>query len=137
MIITFYNRYSFAVCAIFKDFNEIIPKEKDDSIINVLSEAEKVGKSVAKNRGSTSIHFPYVSPDPVCEYTERYLFEKAFPWLFPGGIGGYHNVLNPKPTLQDWIKKLFCMKTGGLQKIKSGVSSFQSTPVVIPIRRIQ
>ena len=34
------------------------------------------------------MRFPFVSSDPVCEYTEPKLFELAFPWLFPGGTGG-------------------------------------------------
>jgi hypothetical protein len=31
--------------------------------------------------------------------------EYAFPWLFPGGTGGYMSGWNPKPNLKDWLNR--------------------------------
>jgi hypothetical protein len=94
-----------------RQFNAHLPKVKDSQVMQSITEAEKSGKS-SKNINKASMQFPYVGPDPICEYTERYLFEKAFPCLFPGGIGGYGSMKSPMPKLQEWLAKIMLYKDG-------------------------
>ena len=56
-----------------RQFNAHLPKVKDSQVVQSLTEAEKTGKS-SKNVNQASMQFPYVSPDPISEYTERHLF---------------------------------------------------------------
>ena len=76
-------------------FNQHVPKCKDSDIVEDLQTAASKGRSLLVEGNEKVMRFPYVSPDPVSEYVEHYLFEKAFPWLFPGGIGGF--ISSPKP----------------------------------------
>lgn len=100
---------TYGICT---EFNANKPKPKDKGIVDVLVAAEMRGKMLAIDRDGSAIHFPYVSPDPVCEYSELYLMEYAFPWLFPGGTGGYMSGRNPKPRLKDWLKRITLYKDG-------------------------
>jgi hypothetical protein len=34
------------------------------------------------------------------------LFEYAFPWLFPGGTGGFLSCDNPRPHIKVWLRKM-------------------------------
>ena len=99
-------------------FNSHMPKEKDTSVIEAIREAEESTDKVNTGKKRAKIDFPYVSPQPICEYTERHLFEKAFPWLFPGGVGGYTNITPPKPTLADWMSKTLLYKDGRFSRDK-------------------
>jgi hypothetical protein len=94
------------------EFNSNIPKQKDKSVVEALISAELQGKMVSIGKDSCVIHFPYVSPEPVSEYSETYLMEYAFPWLFPGGTGGYMSGKAPLPKLKDWLKKMMLYMDG-------------------------
>lgn len=95
------------------EFNEHNPKVKDNSVVEAIAQAEQTGKAVATaGKRTRSIDFPFVSCDPICEYTERFLFEKAFPCLFPGGTGGYGSIKEPKPKLNEWMMKTMLYKDG-------------------------
>jgi hypothetical protein len=94
------------------EFNQHVPKVKDAEIVAGIVDAVNIGKQSATRSNRGTITFPYVSPDPVSEYTEIYLFEKAFPCLFPGGTGGYGSIPKPKPTLSDWMSKTLLYKDG-------------------------
>jgi hypothetical protein len=87
------------------DLNSPKPKQKDKAVMDVLGKAEMQGRLLDVEDGGKVIRFPYVSAEPVCEYSENHLFEYAFPWLFPGGTGGYLSGPNPKPLLKVWLKK--------------------------------
>jgi hypothetical protein len=100
-----------------RDFNPHLPKAKDSETVESIIAAEQAGKAIAAKSTST-IDFPFVSPDPVSEYTEQYLFEKAFPWLFPGGCGGYDSMKNPKPTLAEWMRKTILYEDGRFSRDK-------------------
>jgi hypothetical protein len=60
----------------------------------------------------TTIQFPYVSSEPVCEYSEPYLMEYAFSWLFPGGSGGFLSSPNPRPDIKVWMQKMLLYMDG-------------------------
>jgi hypothetical protein len=88
-----------------REFNRHIPKAKDSTVVKAILQAEHAGKSKMNTTSNISMNFPYVSPEPICEWTERKIFEKAFPWLFPGGVGGFGKSLIIKQNLADWMAK--------------------------------
>ena len=92
--------------------NAHIPKAKDAEVIETVNKAVEEGKKKSTGKSSVSIDFPYVSPEPISEFSERFLFEKAFPWLFPGGVGGYHTIMSPVPTLSVWMSKTLLYEDG-------------------------
>ena len=100
------------------EFNSHMPKTKDTNVIDTIVEAEKSGLKITAGSKRKTLHFPYVSPTPVCEFTEKYLFEKAFPCLFPGGQGGYHSIPNPMPPMAEWLVKTILFKDGRFAKDK-------------------
>jgi hypothetical protein len=87
-----------------------VPKPKDGVIVNAILHAEEKGKTKNKKNKAT-MDFPYVSPEPICEWSDKRIFEKAFPCLFPGGVGGYWaSNTKDKPNLGEWMAKtlLYC-----------------------------
>jgi hypothetical protein len=63
-----------------------LPKEKDKEVMKTLN----AGLDVHNKKNCTTIEFPYASPTPINEYDEENsLFTRAFPWLFPGGVGDF------------------------------------------------
>jgi hypothetical protein len=60
-----------------------------------------------------SLPWPYVSPDPVNEYdTTEKIFCKAFPWLFPGGLGDFNDYRERKISATDWVAMMLQYKDG-------------------------
>jgi hypothetical protein len=94
-----------------------LPKEKDSLITESLQEATQQSKT--NNSGEATIKFPYTNPNPVSEYdVNSGLFAKAFPWLFPGGRGDYHQFRKTKLTIGDWVKNLVLYEDGRFAKDK-------------------
>ena len=52
------------------------------------------------------------------EYSERFLFEKAFPWLFPGGVGGFDPMVKANLTLSDWMRWILLFGDGRFARDK-------------------
>ena len=76
------------------------PKTSNEDVIN------EINKSIKSSSAPNAIDFPFVSAQPVCEYAnDTFLFERAFPWLFPGGTGGYNALPAPKPDLAKWMER--------------------------------
>ena len=95
-----------------------LPKEKDQQVMSTLND----GLNQHNKKNHTTIQFPYASPVPINEYDEENsLFTRAFPWLFPGGIGDFGQFIDTKLNVSDWARTCFIMKMGGLQRIGSGV----------------
>lgn len=90
-----------------------LPKEKDVQVIETLnSELNQLNK---KNK--TTIQFPYVSPEPLNEYEEENsLFTRAFPWLFPGGVGDFGQYRDKKITVWEWARRLLYYEDGRFAK---------------------
>ena len=86
--------------------------EDDRKIAAQLKEASKKGGI------KTSIVWPSISPEPVSEYTDH-VFTKAYPWLFPGGVGDFMDSRSMKVSCQDWAKIMFYYFDGRFQKDKS------------------
>ena len=57
--------------------------ETDDQINTELREA--VDNSV--NRRNINVAWPSIGQKAVNEYSDQKIFARAFPWLFPGGLG--------------------------------------------------
>ena len=99
-------------------YNNHVPKVKDIPVVECITNALESNRKENGTSNHISMDFPYVSPHPVCEYSEPYLFEKAFPWLFPGGTGGYSSTLGSKPSLAEWMQKTLLYKDGRFSKDK-------------------
>ena len=69
--------------------------------------------------GSTRIDFPYVSEEPVDEYDEsERLFCKAFPWIFPGGVGDINSMHMEPIDLDQWVRNLLLFEDGRFARDK-------------------
>ena len=80
---------------------ENTPQKKDRKTTIALQE------SVSRVNKSTSIDFPFVSETPIDEYdTTNKLFCKAFPWLYPGGIGDFHDYSEEDEEIDQWMARL-------------------------------
>jgi Helitron helicase-like domain at N-terminus len=101
---------------ISSQFNMNKPKQKDKTVIDALKSAELQGKLLFTESGGSAIEFPYVSSEPVSEYNEPFLMEYAFPWLFPGGTGGFMSGPNPRPGIKDWMKKTMLYMDGRFEQ---------------------
>jgi hypothetical protein len=65
------------------------------------------------------IEFPYVSEDPIDEYDEsERLFCKAFPWLYPGGVGDINSMHDEAIDLDHWIQHLLRYADGRFARDK-------------------
>lgn len=81
--------------------NENLPQAKDKEITDALR------NSFQKSNTNTSIDFPYVSELPVNEYDSTIkLFTKAFPWLYPGGVGDYNDYTDTTEDIDTWLERL-------------------------------
>lgn len=90
-----------------------MPKEKDKDVINTINnDLEHHNKS-----HFTTIQFPYASPRHMNTYEEdNSLFTKAFPWLFPGGIGEFGQFRNNNLIMRDWARRMFYYEDGRIAK---------------------
>jgi len=71
--------------------------DESDKICQGLEEATKASKKIG------TMSWPYVSDKPVSEYDKHaHLFCKAFPWLFPGGVGNYSQYQEEKMSAAEW-----------------------------------
>jgi hypothetical protein len=94
-----------------------LPKEKDSPTTKSLQEETQQSKT--NNSGEATINFPHMDPNPVSECdVNSGLFAKAFPWLFPGGRGDYHQFRNTKLTVGDWAKNPVLHEDGRFAKDK-------------------
>ena len=101
------------VLGILPSLSVHIPKGKDAHIVNSLID----GLDQCNKNRHTTIQLPYASPEPINEYEEdNSLFTRAFPWLFPGGLGDFGQFRNKKITVGDWARNLLYYKDGRFAK---------------------
>ena len=87
--------------------------EKNNHIIDEIKNATRSGSK------TTTMEWPYVSKEAVSEYeSTSNLFPKAFPWLFPGGIGDYKSYKDEKLDVGKWAKRLLYYQDGRFAKDK-------------------
>jgi hypothetical protein len=65
--------------------------------------------------------WPHVSTEATSKYDKHSnLFLKAFPWLFPGGVGDYNQYREEKLSVIEWAKRLVLYQEVDFQKTKCG-----------------
>ena len=85
---------------VFDDPAAQLPQTKDNAVTETLQDLPD------------TMNFPYVSSQPCNEFDEsEKIFCKAFPWLFPGGVGDIHD-FNNGLSIEDWLKKLILYEDG-------------------------
>jgi hypothetical protein len=87
--------------------------DENNKICEGLEEAVKGSSKIG------SLNWPYVSEKAVSEYDKhQHLFCKAFPWLFPGGVGDYSQYREEKLTPSEWARRMVLYKDGRFAKDK-------------------
>lgn len=76
-----------------------------------------IAKTLQESLGN-SVDWPFVDQQAINEYTDDDLFPKAFPWLFPGGVGDFNHYRKHKLDVNDWIKMLLHYEDGRFAKDK-------------------
>jgi hypothetical protein len=78
---------------------------------NIDEQIANIGRSMSSNTSSAS--WPYVSPNPVNEYDfSEKIFCKAFPWLFPGGVGDINDYRRTRISVGDWAERMLHYQDG-------------------------
>jgi hypothetical protein len=92
------------------------PGKNDLHITNSITDNIK---ECSPQSGTARIEFPYVSEEPVDEYDEsERIFCKAFPWLFPGGVGDINSMHMEPVDLDQWIRHLLLYEDGRFARDK-------------------
>ena len=92
------------------------PQEKDKEVTKSFQNAYD------KHSKTTTVDFPYVSDVPINEYDQtQKLFCRAFPWLFPGGVGDINDCSEIRETVDQWMKRLLYYEDGRFASDKFGV----------------
>ena len=84
----------------------------DDVVVNNVI-VETIEKSSSKR--SINVQWPATGPIAISEYSSKRIFVRAFPWLFPGGIGDAKDF---KGDLKKWGEYLLYYEDGRFSKDK-------------------
>jgi len=87
----------------------------DDVVINNELQA---AVSAAGTDREVSMEWPAIGDLPVNEYGTTRIFARAFPWLFPGGIGDIKDCDDPEKDLLSWGDRLLYYQDGRFAKDK-------------------
>ena len=76
-----------------------------------------------KEKRKNSINWPYTENKALSEFGDEInLFCKAFPWLFPGGIGDFSQIPNQTEIFEQCgLSECFGMKMDAFLRTKFGV----------------
>jgi len=78
-----------------------------------------IENAVKQSQGSATMNWPYVAREAITEYdNESNLFPKAFPWLFPGGLGDYKAYKEEKTMVSEWAQRMLLYEDGRFAKDK-------------------
>ena len=75
---------------------------------------ETIKKSDKEDR--PTVQWPRCGPVPINEFSAQRLFARAYPWLFPGGIGDLQDF--PGQNLSEWGKNMIYYQDGRFTKDK-------------------
>ena len=90
-----------------------------DNITNNNAASISVALQQAFDQSSKKeIDWPYVTDVAVSEYSVENLFPKAFPWLFPGGVGDFLDYRFKSLDVSQWAKQLLLYEDGRFAKDK-------------------
>ena len=84
----------------------------DDKKIN-----DQLQKTIdsCKKRHEIEVNFPQVAETPVSEFSQTKIFVRAFPWLFPGGLG---DIRDDGGHVGDWGRRLLMYEDGRFARDK-------------------
>jgi hypothetical protein len=105
----------------YEECSGAIQHEMSD--LNMTKENVKISSKIKnasqKAKNKTIINWPYSNQKALSEYgNERNLFCKAFPWLFPGGIGDFSQFKEKDEKFDQWVKRLLYYEDGRFAKDK-------------------
>ena len=97
-----------------------VPTTKNKKVIDALSESIEKRRLDEQKEKMATLPFPYIGTEAMNEYDpEECIFAKAFPWLFPGGLGDNNSYCDEeRMSISDWAKKLLQYKDGRFAKDK-------------------
>ena len=97
----------------YLDEGEGIVTSKEDEEIKM-----KLQETIRNCPKERSIHvtWPSGAPIPINEYGTTKIFARAYPWLFPGGIGDVKD--HPSTSVGDWGKQMLYYQDGRFSKDK-------------------
>jgi hypothetical protein len=80
---------------------------------------QEINKEIdrSKTNKEISVRWPNSGPVPINEYSARRLFARAYPWLFPGGIGNVKDFPGNAPA-KVWGKNMLYYEDGRFTKDK-------------------
>ena len=83
----------------------LVPSKKDQQIAKILEKANKEGTCV--------LNWPGSDTQAETEFDmSKKIFAGAFPWLFPGGVGDYHEFRELDIKASEWAEKLIMYQDG-------------------------
>lgn len=82
----------------------------DQEINNIISAAKD-----ANHAKEITVDCPTICQEPISEYSTTRIFARAFPWLFPGGVG---DVKDYPGDMKEWAKMLNYYEDGRFTKDK-------------------
>jgi hypothetical protein len=100
-----------------KEFGYVADGGKIGMSVGDQQVMEAVQESIekSKNKEKISVAWPAVEPVPINEYTYPKLFARAYPWLFPGGLG---DVKDFPGTMKKWGEHMLYYEDGRFTKDK-------------------
>lgn len=82
--------------------------EVHNAILNTIKKSNKDERA--------TVQWPNCGPVPINEFTTKRLFARAYPWLFPGGIGDLQDF--PNQNLREWGRNMIYYQDGRFTKDK-------------------
>ena len=87
--------------------------QMDTVISPAESSVDNALRDSLEEAGEDSMQWPFVSDKPSNEMDkEELLYAKAFPWLFPGGLGDYNCHREDDIKFDEWLKKMIMYQDG-------------------------
>ena len=100
------------------DYNAFGVLESNSSLISSQKDKE-IDDAILQATKNSTMKWPSIGATAMSEYDKKNgIFCMAFPWLFPGGIGDFHDRKNRKVTVGEWAKRLMMYEDGRFVKDK-------------------
>ena len=87
---------------------------------NLSKTNQQISDALKKATQKTNtVSWPYSTKEALSEYgSNTNLFCKAFPWLFPGGLGDFSQYREGEETIEKWAKRMLLYEDGRFAKDK-------------------
>ena len=99
-------------------YKSIAPVVLDDHNKNISTQFEQALKTAKENSHNGTnlvgdiMEWPHVENEAINEYSSDDLFVRAFPWLYPGGIGDFKQFKTRKIEIDEWISIMIKYEDG-------------------------